>query len=119
MPTAETVPAVTATEPQPEALRAVARAARTGQQTALETVRRFVYTVEHAVPLRGEGAARRRQLIGAAMEMADRLMHTQVDLLRHAVSSVVVVDVDVGVHVDVASRATRAIEEASPASARG
>lgn len=119
MPTAEVAPAAVATEPRTELSEQWLELARTGQQTALETVRKFVDTVEHAVPLRGEGAARRRHLIDAAMEMADRLVHTQVDLMRHAISSVVVVDVDVGVDVDVASRATRAIEEASPASARG
>lgn len=119
MPTAETVPAVTATEPQPELSEQWLELARTGQRTALETVRKFVDTVEHAVPLRGEGTARRRQLIDGALEMADRLMHAQVDLLRHAISSVVVVDVDVGVDVDVASRATRAIEGAGQAPARG
>jgi hypothetical protein len=119
MPTAETVPAVTATEPQPELSEQWLELARNGQRTAIETVRTFVDTVEHAVPLRGDGPARRRQLIDGALEMADHLMHAQVDLLRHAVSSVVIVDIDVGVDVDVASRATRAIEEASPASARG
>jgi hypothetical protein len=119
MPTAETVPVVTATEPQPELSEQWLELARNGQQTALETVRKFIDVVEHAVPLRGEGSARRRQLVDGALEMADHLVHAQVDLLRHAVSSVVIVDVDVGVDVDVASRATRALEEASPASARG
>jgi hypothetical protein len=94
MPTAETVLTVTATEPRSDLSGQWLLLARTGQQTAIETVRRLVDTVDHAV-------------------------HLPADLVRHAVSSIVIVDVDVGVDVDVASRATRAIEEAQPASARG
>jgi hypothetical protein len=117
MPTAEAVPAVQA-EPLELSEQWLALA-RTGQRTAIETVRRFVDTVDRAVPLRGGGAARRRQLIDGALEMADRLLHAQVDLLRHAVNSVVIVDVDVGVDVDVASRATRTVEGTEPAPVRG
>lgn len=63
--------------------------------------------------------SRERQLRAGAWDTADRIAHAPLDLVRHAVSSVVVVNVDVNVDVDVASRATRAIEEAQPASARG
>ena len=59
----------------------------------------------------------RRGIAGAALAMTDRLVHAPSDLLRHAVTSVVVVDVDV--NVDVAPRATRARNGAGPAPARG
>ena len=121
MPTAETVPVATTAGPDTELSEQWLELARTGQRTAVETVRRFIDTVDHAVPLRGEGLARRREIIDGALEMADRLVHTQYDLLRHVVSSAVLVnvDIDVGVDVDVASRATRATTGADPALARG
>jgi hypothetical protein len=123
MPTAETVPVPAASAPAHEAElpEQWIELARTGQRTAIETVRTFVETLERTLPSRGEGASRRRELVEAALELADKLAHAQYDLLRHAVASAVLVnvDVDVDVDVDVASRATRAIEEAQPASARG
>ena len=75
--------------------------ARTSEQTALATVRRFVDLVEEAIPLDVAGLSRRREVIDAALEMTERLVHTEYDLMRHAVRSAVLVDVDVGVDVDV------------------
>lgn len=121
MQTAETVPVTTATEPDMELSEQWLELARTGQRAAIDTVHRFIETVDHALPLRGEGPARRREIVDEALEMADRLVHAQYDLLRHAVSSVVLVnvDVDVGVDVDVASRATRETKGAEPVPSRG
>lgn len=82
--------------------------ARTSEQAALATVRKFVDVVEEAIPLDVAGVSRRRQVIDGALEMTERLLHTQYDLIRSAVRSAVLVDVDVGVDVnvdvDVASR---------------
>jgi hypothetical protein len=80
--------------------------AKSSEQTALATVRKFVETVEHAMPLDVVDLSRRREVIDAALEMAQRLIHTQQDFVRSAVRSMVLVnvDVDVDVDVDVASR---------------
>jgi len=75
-------------------------------------------TAERAMLLRGNRSLPGRRLAGGALGMADQLIHAELDLLRHAVSSMVVVDVEVNVDVDVASRATRANEGARPAPAR-
>jgi len=58
-----------------------------GQRAALDAVRRFMDTVERALPL-GNGASRRQQeVVDSAMEMAERLVQSQYDLLRKAVRS--------------------------------
>ena len=75
--------------------------ARTSEQTALATVRKFVDTVEQAMPLDVADLSRRREVIDAALEMAQRLIHTQYDFMRSSVRSMVLVDVDVNVDVDV------------------
>jgi len=73
------------------------------------------------LPRRGFDLTRsgKRQLREGALETADRLVHLPGELVRHAVSSVVVVDVDVNVEVDVTPGAARAVEAAGPALARG
>ncbi len=85
--------------------------AKTSEQTALATVRKFVGVVEEAIPLDVAGVSRRLEVIDAALEMAERLVHTEYDFVRNAARSAVLVDVDVGVNVDVdvdvASRESR------------
>jgi hypothetical protein len=56
-----------------------------GQRAAIQAVRRFVDSVEEALPLRGEGSPRRQEVVESAIEMADRLVHTQYDFLRSVV----------------------------------
>lgn len=73
--------------------------ARVSQQITMETVRRFVDTVELLTPA--------------------RLVRAEYGLVRHAVSSTVFVNVNVDVDVDVASRATRAVEGAGAAPSPG
>ncbi len=75
--------------------------AKTSEQTALATVRRFVDVVEEAIPLDVAGVSRQLEVIDGALEMTERLVHAQYDLMRSAVRSAVLVDVDVGVNVDV------------------
>ena len=56
-----------------------------GQRAAIEAVTKFVDTVDQALPASGERPSRRQEIVDAAMEMADRLVHTQYDFLRKVV----------------------------------
>jgi flagellar biosynthesis/type III secretory pathway protein FliH len=56
-----------------------------GQHAALEAVRKFVETVDNALP--GEGRARRQEIVDSALELAERLVHTEYDLLRRLLQS--------------------------------
>ena len=60
-----------------------------GQRAAIEAVRNFVDTVDHALPAlpHGEGPSRRREIVDSAMEMADRLVHTQYDFIRRVIDT--------------------------------
>ena len=84
--------------------------AMTGQRTATGTVRKFADTVDRLIPMDGVGLPKRRELMSAALEMTERLVQTEYDLVRSLVQSAVFVNVgvDVDVDVDVASRAPTA-----------
>jgi hypothetical protein len=71
------------TEFSDEALKSLESAER----AAIEAVRKFVDTVDEMLPALGERPSRREELVDAAMEMADRLVHTQYDFLRNVVQS--------------------------------
>jgi hypothetical protein len=58
-----------------------------GQKAAIDAVRRFAETVDRSLPLRGNGGRRRQEIVDSALDMADRLVQTQYDLLRKAVRS--------------------------------
>ncbi len=58
-----------------------------GAETAIEAVRKFVDTVDKALPPRGEGPSRREEITDSALEMAQRLAHTQYEFLRKVVDS--------------------------------
>jgi hypothetical protein len=58
-----------------------------GQRAAIEAVHKFVDTVDQALPGHGEGPSRRQDIVDAAMEMADRLVHTQYDFIRKVIDS--------------------------------
>jgi len=59
-----------------------------GQLAAIEAVRKFVDTVDEKLPALGdEHPSTRQEIIDAALELADRLVHTQYDFLRNAVGS--------------------------------
>lgn len=49
--------------------------------------RPFVDTVDQALPAQGEGPSRRQEVIDSAMEMADRLVHTQYEFIRNVIDS--------------------------------
>jgi len=58
-----------------------------GAQSAIEAVRKFLGTVDEALPPRGEGPSRREEVTDSALEMAQRLIHTQAEFLRKVVDS--------------------------------
>jgi len=58
-----------------------------GARTAIEAVRKFVETVDKALPPRGAGPSRRGEITDSALEMAQRLVHTQSEFLRKVVDS--------------------------------
>ena len=58
-----------------------------GQRAAIEAVRKFVDTVDNALPPQGEGPSRRQEIVDSAMEMADRLVHTQYDFIHKVIDS--------------------------------
>jgi hypothetical protein len=59
-----------------------------GQRTAIEAVRKFVDTVDEKLPALGdEHPSTRQEVINAALDMADSLVHTQYDFLRNVVDS--------------------------------
>ena len=65
----------------------VLKSVEDGQRAAIEAVQKFVDTVDQALPARGEGASRRQKVVDSAMEMADRLVHTQYDFIRKVVDT--------------------------------
>jgi len=58
-----------------------------GAKSAIDAVRKFLVTVDEALPLRGEGPSRREDITDSALEMAQRLVHTQSEFLRKVVDS--------------------------------
>jgi hypothetical protein len=58
-----------------------------GARTAIDAVRKFVETVDRALPPRGEGPSRREEITDSALEMAQKLVHTQYEFLRKVVDS--------------------------------
>ena len=65
----------------------VLKSVEDGQRAAIEAVQKFVDTVDRALPKLGEGPSRRQEIVDSALEMADRLVHTQYDFLRKVVHS--------------------------------
>ena len=58
-----------------------------GARSAIESVRKFLATVDEALPPRGVGPSRREEITESALEMAQRLVHTQSEFLRKVVDS--------------------------------
>jgi hypothetical protein len=58
-----------------------------GAQTAIDAVRKFVDTVDETLPRNGESSSKRDAITDSALEMAQRLVHTQYDFLRKVVDS--------------------------------
>jgi hypothetical protein len=66
----------------------VLKSVESGQRAAIEAVQKFVDTVDEKLPaVDDEHPSRRQEIVDAALEMADRLVHTQYDFLRKVVDS--------------------------------
>jgi hypothetical protein len=67
----------------------VLKSLESGSRAAIEAVRKFVDVVDEALPAlpHGERPSRRREIVDAAMDMADRLVKTQYEFLRNVVRS--------------------------------
>ena len=70
-----------------ELSKEVLKSLESGQRAAIDAVRKFVDTVDEKLPALGERPSRRQEIVDAAMEMADRLVHTQYDFIRDVVQS--------------------------------
>ena len=59
-----------------------------GQRAAIESLGRFVITLEEALPQEVEGTSKvAKTVTESGLEMADRLVHTQYDVLRKVIGS--------------------------------
>jgi hypothetical protein len=67
----------------------VLKSLESGSRAAIEAVRKFVDVVDEALPAlpHAERPSRRREIVDAAMDMADRLVKTQYEFLRSVVHS--------------------------------
>lgn len=65
----------------------VLKSVEAGQRAAIEAVRKFVDTVDAALPAIGDRPSRRESVIDAALDMADKLVTTQYDFLRSIMRS--------------------------------
>ncbi|MDZ4265747.1 MAG: hypothetical protein U1D00_08645 [Mycobacterium sp.] len=65
----------------------VLKSVEAGQRAAIEAVRKFVDTVDEALPAKDDHPSRRETVIDAALDMADRLVTTQYEFLRSVVHS--------------------------------
>ena len=63
----------------------VLKSVEAGQRAAIEAVRKFVDTVDEALPAIGGRPSRRETVIDAALELADRLVTTQYQFLHTVV----------------------------------
>jgi hypothetical protein len=65
----------------------VFKSLESGSRAAIEAVRKFVDVVDEALPAlpHGERPSRRREIVDAAIDMADRLVKTQYEFLRSVV----------------------------------
>jgi hypothetical protein len=65
----------------------VLESVESGQRAAIDAVRNFVDALDHAVPAHGAGVSKRQDVFDSAMQMADRLVHTQYDFMRNVIAS--------------------------------
>ena len=66
----------------------VLKSVESGQRAAIDAVRRFVGAVDESMPAHGDDhPSRRNTIVDAALDMADKLVKTQYEFIRSAVSS--------------------------------
>jgi hypothetical protein len=58
-----------------------------GARAAIAALRKFVETVDRVLPPQGDGPSRREEITDSALEMSQRLVHTQYEFLRKVVDS--------------------------------
>lgn len=63
----------------------VLKSLEAGQRAAIEAVRKFVETVDEALPTIGGRPSRREAVIDAALELTDKLVTTQYEFLHSVV----------------------------------
>ncbi len=63
----------------------VIKSIEAAQRAAIEAVRKFVDTVDEALPAIGDRPSRREAVIDAALDMADKLVTTQYNFLHNVV----------------------------------
>ena len=87
-PNASTETQRSAVERTTELSDEVLQSVESGERAAIDAVRKFVDTVDEKLPSLGdEHPSTRQDIIDAALELADRLVHTQYDFLRNVVDS--------------------------------
>ncbi|MCU0264604.1 MAG: hypothetical protein MUC45_00590 [Actinomycetia bacterium] len=65
----------------------VLKSIEAGQRAAIEAVRKFLETVDEALPALGDRPTRREAVIDAALDMTEKLVTTQYEFLRNVVRS--------------------------------
>jgi hypothetical protein len=66
----------------------VLESVESGQRTAIDAVRKFVSAVDESMPARGDDhPSRRKAIVDAALDMADKLVETQYEFIRKVVRS--------------------------------
>lgn len=63
----------------------VLKSVESGQRAAIDAVRKFIDKVDEALPRHEE--SRRQEVIDSALDMAEKLVHTQYEFLRKVVDS--------------------------------
>lgn len=58
-----------------------------GQESAIEAVRKFMESVDGALPPEGEEPSRHQEIVDSALEMSEKLVKTQYDFLTNVVRS--------------------------------
>ncbi len=65
----------------------VLKSLESGQRAAIDAVRKFVGTVDEAIPARGDHPSEHKTIVDAALEMADKLVKTQHEFVRSVINS--------------------------------
>lgn len=65
----------------------VLKSVETGGRAAIGAVRKFVDTVDEALPAAGDRPTRRKEIVDAALDMADQLVTSHYNFLRSVIRS--------------------------------
>jgi hypothetical protein len=70
-----------------DASREILAEVEEGQRAAIQAVRKFVDTVDEALPAASDRPTRRHEIVDSALVMSDRLVQVQYEFLRKVVQS--------------------------------